>query len=190
MRAVVLSTCLMALCLLAGCGFHLRRASELPPQLHSLYITGAGSTSLIRSLRRNLTSDSTTIVDDPTLASAILDINRAAGSSALLAVSSAGLPIEYRVTYTVQFSLMVGNAVLIEHQTIALTRTYNYNIQDAIGNEEQEQALYNGMQTDIAQLIVFRIQAAAKNAMPPVVVPAPAKATVPAPAAATASSSH
>lgn len=146
----------------------------------------------MRNLRRNLASDSTTIVDDPTLASAVLDISQASGSSTLLAISRSGQPIEYRVTYSVRFSLMVGNAVLIEPQTIALTRTYNYNIADAAGNEETEQALGNAMETDIAQLIVFRIQAAAKNALPPVAVPAPAKATVPAPApaAATASSSH
>lgn len=177
--------CLVVFSLLAGCGFHLRRAAELPPQLHALYING-GSIDLVRSLRRNLASGSTTIVDDPTLASAILDINRASGSSTLLAISSAGVPIEYRVTYTVQFSLMVGNAVLIEPQTIALTRTYNYNVQNAIGNQEQEQALYSAMQTDIAQLIVFRIQAAARNALPP----APAKTAMAVPAATTASSSH
>ena len=190
MRAVALGASLAALSLLAGCGFHLRRAAELPPQLHALYITGPGSSNLMRNLRRNLASDTTTIVDDPTLASAVLDVSQASSSSTLLAISRSGQPIEYRVTYSVRFSLMVGNAVLIEPQTIALTRTYNYNIADAAGNEETEQALGNAMETDIAQLIVFRIQAAARNAMPPAVAPVPAKTTVSAPAIATTSSSH
>lgn len=189
-RAAALAACFTALGLLAGCGFHLRRAPVLPPQLHALYIGGSASTNLMRSLRRNLASDTTTIVDDPTLATAILDIRKASRSSTLLAISRSGQPLEYRVTYKLEFSLMVGNAVLIEPQTLALTRTYNYNVQDAIGNQEQEDALYNAMETDLAQLIVFRIQAAAANALPPAVVPAPAKVTVPAPAAATASSSH
>lgn len=181
MRVAALVACLMTLGVLAGCGFHLRRAAELPPQLHALYISG-GSTSLLRNLRRNLASDRTTIVDNPTLASAVLSISQASGSSTLLAISRSGQPIEYRVTYRVRFSLMVGNAVLIEPQTIALTRTYNYNIADAAGNEETEDALNNAMETDIAQLIVFRIQAAAKNALLPIAVPAPA--------ATTTSSSH
>lgn len=189
MRAATLAACLAALSLLSACGFHLRRAAELPPQLHALYISG-GSTDLVRNLRRNLASDRTIIVDDPTLASAVLSITQASSSSTLLAISRSGQPIEYRVIYSVRFSLMVGNAVLIEPQTIALTRTYNYNIADAAGNEETEEALNNAMQTDIAQLIVFRIQAAAKNALPPAVVPAPAKATMSAPAAATAPSTH
>lgn len=190
MRAAALTVCLAALSLLSGCGFHLRRAPVLPPQLHALYIGGSASTNLMRSLRRNLASDTTTIVDDPTLATATLDIRKASRSSTLLAISRSGQPLEYRVTYRVEFTLMVGNAVLIEPQTLALTRTYNYNIQDAIGNQEQEDALETTMETDLAQLIVFRIQAAAKSALPPVAVPAPAKATVPTPAAATASSRH
>jgi len=190
MRAATLAACLAVLSLLAGCGFHLRRAPVLPPQLRALYITGAGSSNLMRNLRRNLASDTTTIVDDATQATAVLNIMKASGSSSLLALDSAGQPLEYRVTYRVEFTLRVGNAVLIEPQTLALTRTYNYNIQDAIGNQEQEDALETAMETDLAQLIVFRIQAAAKNALPPVVVPAPAKITASAPAAATATSSH
>lgn len=190
MRAATLATCLAALSLLSACGFHLRRPPVLPPQLHALYITGAGSSNLMRNLRRNLASDTTTVVDDPTQATAVLNIMKAGGSSTLLALDSAGQPLEYRVTYAVEFTLMVGNAVLIEPQTLALTRTYNYNIQDAIGNQEQEDTLDTSMETDIAQLIVFRIQAAAKNALPPVVVPAPVKTIVAAPAAATESSSH
>ena len=182
MRAAALVACLGVLCLLVGCGFHLRRAPELPPQLHALYISGSISSNLMRSLRRNLASDTTTIVDAPTLATAILDIRRASRSSSLLAISRTGQPLEYRVTYKLEFSLMVGNAILIEPQTLALTRTYNYNVQDAIGNQEQEEALESGMETDLAQLIVFRIQAAAKNALPPAIAPAPA--------AATASSGH
>jgi len=190
MRATALAACLMSLSFLAGCGFHLRRALTLPPQLHALYIGGSASSTLMRNLRRNLESGTTTIVDDPTLATAILDIRKASQSSTLLAISRSGQPLEYRVTYRVEFSLMVGNAVLIEPQSLALTRTYNYSVQDAIGNQEQEDALETAMETDLAQLIVFRIQAAAKNALPPMVMPAPANTTLSAPAVATASPGH
>ena len=182
-RALALAACLTTLSLLAGCGFHLRRAAELPPQLHALYITGAGSSNLMRDLRRNLASDTTTIVGDPTQATAVLNIMKVSRSRSLLALNNVGQPLEYRVTYGVLFSLTVGNAVLIEPQTLALTRTYNYNIQDAIGNQEQEDALETAMETDLAQLIIFRIQAAAKNAWPPL----PAKAVTSAPTPATSS---
>lgn len=189
-RILRLASVASFLTLLVGCGFHLRRPPELPPQLRDLYISGSASSNLMRNLRRNLASDTTTIVDDPTLATATLDIRNSSRRSTMLAISRSGKPLEYRVTYTLEFSLMVGNAVLIEPQTLALTRTYNYNIQDAIGNQEQEDALETTMETDLAQLIVFRIQAAAKNALPPVIAAAPANATVPAPAATSAPPSH
>ncbi|MFI4967399.1 MAG: LPS assembly lipoprotein LptE [Gammaproteobacteria bacterium] len=177
--------------LLSACGFHLRRAPDLPPQMRTIYVSGNKGSDLVRYLRRNLATDSTKIVDDPSLASSTLDIIGVSQRSSLLAINSTGQPLEYKVFYQVEFSLLVGNTMLIEPQTLVLTRTYNYNITDAIGNQEQEENLYGAMAVDMAQLIVFRIQAAARAATrPPVTAAAPVKATVLAPASATRTSGH
>lgn len=187
---VMASAALLAM--LGACGFHLRQAPDLPPQMRSIFIsiTKGSGVNLTRDLRRILATDSTNVVDDPALATTVLKIDDVNRSSRLMAISGAGnqagSPVEYRVTYQVEFSLLVGNTMLIEPQTLVLTRTYNYNVSDAIGNQEQEEGLYNAMATDMAQLIVFRIQAAAKSASrPPVTAAAPVKAAVQAPAAAT-----
>ena len=174
--------------LLTACGFHLRRPPELPAQMRAIYISGGGGSSplLVRNLRRDLETGSSQVVDDATLATAYLKINRVNQYSTLLAISSTGAPLEYKVVYEVEFSLLVGNVMLIEPQTLVLSRTYNYNISDAIGNQEQEQGLYSTMAVDMAQLITFRIEAAAKASLqPPPATPAPAKTTSPAPAVAT-----
>ena len=170
---------------LSACGFHLRQAPVLPAQMRAIYISGAEG-DLARYLRRDLATDNTQIVDDLAQATAVLRITGVGRNSSLLAISSAGTPLEYKVYYRTEFSLMVGNSMLLEPQTLVLTRTYNYNIADAIGNEEQEEALYGAMAVDMAQLIVFRIQAAARSAtQAPVTVAAPAKATLQAPPAVT-----
>jgi len=192
MRALYpgLAAAAMLASLLTACGFHLRRPPELPAQMRAIYISDAtdyinaninGGTDetpvLVRNLRRDLETGSSQVVDDPTLATALLNIARVNQYSTLLAINNKGVPLEYKVVYQVEFSLQVGNVMLIEPQTLVLSRTYNYNIADAIGNQEQEQGLYASMAGDMAQLITFRIEAAAKAAMqPPAVRPAPAPA--------------
>lgn len=185
-RSLRIAACAALLGALSACGFHLRQPPDLPPQMRNIYISGAKGNDLVRYLRRDLATDSTQIVDDPGLATSILEIKGVGRRSSLLAISSVGTPLEYKVYYQVEFSLLVGNTMLIEPQTLVLTRTYNYNIADAVGNEEQEEALYGAMAVDMAQLMVFRIQAAARAASrPPVAAPVPAKVTTAAPVAAT-----
>lgn len=161
--------------LLTACGFHLRGAPVLPAQMRAIYISGDDAL-LVRDLRRALETGSSQVVDDPTRATASLNIIRATQSHTLLAISNTGVPLQYKVSYQVQFSLLVGNSMLIEPQTLVLSRTYNYNISDAIGNQEQEQGLYSTMAADMAQRITYRIQAAALSALPPG-TPAPASTT-------------
>lgn len=186
-----LMVCALLMGTLAACGFHLRRPADLPPQMRVIYISGSlggNNTALLRSLRRDLATGNAQVVDDPTLATAILRIVNVTRGSSLLAISNTGVPLEYRVYYQAQFSLLVGSTMLIEPQTLVLTRTYNYSISDAIGNEEQEAGLYGAMAEDMAQLITFRIHAAAKAATrvpAPVTVAVPAKVTVQSPSAAT-----
>ena len=166
------AVCGMLFCLTA-CGFHLRRATELPADMRSIYISGgtaiSGDTSgnLLRYLRRDLATANCQVLDEPTKATAMLRIDNVQQDSTLLAISALGTPLEYKVTYRVDFSLLVGNAVLIEPQTLVLSRAYNYNISNAIANQEQADALSGAMAIDMAQLIVFRIQAAARSAQLP-----------------------
>ncbi|HEV2109785.1 MAG TPA: LPS assembly lipoprotein LptE [Gammaproteobacteria bacterium] len=187
-----LAACVLLLGALTACGFQLRQPPNLPPQMRAIYISsGNGSIALIRNLRRDLTAGNSQVVDDPGQATAYLKIVSVSQNSSLLAISNTGVPLEYKAYYQVEFSLQAGNNMVVEPQTLVLTRTYNYNISDAIGNQEQAQGLFNAMATDMAQLITFRIQAAAKAAMPvPSATAAPAKATLQAPPAATRPSGH
>jgi LPS-assembly lipoprotein len=158
-----------------GCGLHFRQAPVLPTSMHHLYISaGSGDAALVRELRRSLTSDSTHIVSDPAESSATLGILKAQQLSRVLTVNNLGQPTEYEVAYQVDFDLQAGGAMLIPRQTLTLTRNYAYSVSNAVGNQEQANVLYGALSRDMAQLIVFRIEAAARAA--------PAAATAPSPA--------
>ena len=179
---------IVALCLsLSACGFHLRQAPDLPPSMRKIYVAAPGqSGQLLRELRRSLASDNTEILTTPEGATTTLSIISVTQVSRPLAVNRLGEAVQNQVTYTVEFSLIVDGATVLEPQTVDITRNYAYSVANAVANEEQEQALEAAMAKDVSQFIAFRIAAAAKN-MPraSATAVAPVPATRPAPAAVT-----
>lgn len=191
---------LLLLMALGGCGFHVREAPKLPPAMRLVYISAPGDNSgLVRELRRGLASDQTQITLDPAAATATLDIYKVEHSSRPLAVSRFGRAVQHEAAYQVQFSLMANGVVVLEPQILTLTRAYNFSVSNAIGNEQQADVLYDAMAQQMAQLIIFRIQAAVQHmpaaalatsvpptqanpyAPPPIVLPPPATGSPPAP---------
>ena len=151
--------------LLAGCGFHLRRPAHLPAAMQHTYINDSGSNyELVRDLHRSLSTPATTVTDDATKATATLNILSAQRFQRVLSVSNIGQPLEYQVAYRIQFSLIAANGkTLIAPQTLTLTRNYAYDIANTLGDTEQANVLYKSMEDNMAQLILFRIQAASRT---------------------------
>ena len=175
-----------ALCLLtlSACGFHLRQAPQLPTEMQRLYIATSGQASgLVRELARDFGSVDTHIVMDPNAATATLTILQAQQSSRVLSVNNLGQPLEYEVAYEVQFSLSSNGGTRILPQDLTLTRNYTYSISNAVANQEQANVLYKALDRDMAQLIVFRILAAARAATSPHPAADAASARLPTPAA-------
>ena len=149
--------------LLAGCGFHLRGPAHLPAAMQRTYIADAGGdTELVRELRRNLITPTTKVTGDATTATAVLNILKSQRFQRVLSVSNTGQPLEYQVAYEVQFSLTAaGGKTLLAAQT--LTRNYAYDVANVIGDTEQANVLYNALESDMAQLILFRLEAAGRR---------------------------
>jgi LPS-assembly lipoprotein len=182
---------------LTACGFHFRQAPDLPPSMRHIYIATPGNNgTLLRELRRDLASDDTEILPTPLGATTVLSIIGVSHSSRPMALSRTGQPLEYQVTYQVEFSLVVQGSTIMEPQAVDLRRNYTYSITNAIANEEQEQNLEDALSRDVAQFIVYRVIAAARSlpaslaALPATApaaasVAAPVTTTAPAPATAT-----
>ena len=160
MRIVKRSVFALAL-LLTGCGWHLRQPAQLPAAMQRTYINDAtGDTELVRQLRRSLITPTSNVIEDATTATATLNILNARQFQRVLSVSNTGQPLEYQVAYQVQFSLTDAKGkALIEAQTLTLTRNYAYDVANALGDVEQANVLYKAMQDNMAQLILFRLQA-------------------------------
>ena len=187
MTGLRLASVTLGVMLLTACGFHFRQAPDLPPSMRHIYIAAPGNNGvLLRELRRDLASDDTVILPTPEGATTVLSIIGVTNSSRPLTLSRNGRPLEYQVTYRVEFSLLVQDTVIVEPQTVDLKRNYTYSVSNAIANEEQEQNLQDALSRDVAQFIVYRVVAAARSLSPslaamPVTakVPAAASVTVP-----------
>lgn len=156
----------MVVCLLlVGCGFHLRQPAHLPAAMQRTYIVdSSGNTELVRELRRNLLTPTTSVTDDANSATATLNILNGRRFQRVLSVSNTGQPLEYQVAYQVQFSLTAPGKTLIAPQTLTLTRNYAYDIANTLGDTEQANVLYKAMEDNMAQLILFRLEAAGRGA--------------------------
>lgn len=152
---------------LTGCGFHLRNNNDLPSVMQRTYLViPAGNDELVRELRRNLSTDRAMVTEDPTAATATLTVLSAQRLRRVLSVNNLGRPVEQEVAYQVQFSLTSPDGTLISPQTLTLKRNYAYDEANALGNAEQSDVLYAALQRDMAQLILFRIEAVGRNASP------------------------
>ncbi len=160
MRALAV---IVAMLILAGCGFHLRTAQEdhLPPRFANLRVTMSGSglryPKVVLVMRRMLRDHGASVfsgqVPLPTLAlmgetltPVVVSINNSGGAAA------------YLLDYTLSFVLLdaKGRAIL-GPETIRVQREYNFNPLNILSMAREKRYIENRMRRSAARQIVARI---------------------------------
>ena len=154
----------LSLVLLAGCGFQLRGAAELP--FESIYVPGNGGVAL--ALKRSIQAGSRTVVlDDPRQAQARLDVTQESRQKEILSLTAEGRVREYRLLYRVGFRVHDGKGLeFVAPSLLQVTRDMTYSDAQLLAKEAEEQALYRDMQNDMVQQIMRRL-ATAKRPLAP-----------------------
>jgi LPS-assembly lipoprotein len=145
---------------LAGCGFQLRRAPELP--FKTIYLSGFKPHSpLAEELRRQIaTSTTTRVVEVPAQAEVVLDGQTDKRDKGVVVSTAAGEVREMQLRLHLQFRLRTqAGKELIPSTAIVLSRDMTYNERDALGKEQEEEMLYRAMQADIANQVLRRLAA-------------------------------
>jgi LPS-assembly lipoprotein len=149
--------------LLSSCGFHLRGEATFP--FHALYISGAGGTPYYYELTRVLRSNkTTTLVDTPDKADAILDLSKATGvDKQILALSGGGKVREFLLVQVIGFRVHDGKGgEWLPYGEIRIRRDFSYTDSQALAKESEERLLVADMQSDAVQQTIRRLQAAHK----------------------------
>jgi len=147
------------LLVLAGCGFQLRGAANLP--YDTLHVAAAPTSTFATQLRRAVTSGSQTkVVNNPKDAQATLHVLGEAREKSILSLSAGGRVREYQLRYRVQYRVAdKDNKELRAPTTILLHRDFSFNDTDTLSKESEEALLYRDMQTDAVNQLLRQLQA-------------------------------
>ena len=149
----------LASVVLAGCGFQLRGAAQLP--FSTLYVQVANTSPLAHEIRRNLRATNARLVDSPAEAQATLIIMSELREKQILSLGGQGRVREYQLRYRIGYQVTDGKTTtLIAPSEILLKRDISFNDSDVLAKEAEEALLYRDMQSDAVNQLVRRLQAA------------------------------
>jgi LPS-assembly lipoprotein len=156
MRHLVISIWLLVL---AGCGFQLRGAANLPYE--TLHVSAAPTSIFATQLRRAVASGSQTkVVDNPKEAQATLFVLEELREKVILSLSGGGRVREFQLRYRVSYRVAdKDNKELRATTQILLRRDFSFNDQDTLSKESEEALLYRDMQTDAVNQLMRQLQA-------------------------------
>jgi LPS-assembly lipoprotein len=145
---------------LAGCGFELRGAVDVPPGLSPVYVQGGGLVG--RSIETRLEGGGVPVTRTPAEAGLVIDILSQDRGSRVVAVDSRGKALAYMLTYRVRFAARDRSGTeIIEPQVLTLDRTFDDNPDVAVlGKEQETDIIYSDMADDAADQVTFRLRAA------------------------------
>ncbi len=155
MRALLV----LALALLAGCGFQLRGTANLP--FDTIVVPGAGG-GIALDLKRNIQSGTNSkVVDDVKDAQAVLQFTEEVRAKEILSLTATGRVREFRLVYRVGFRVHDGKGgEFLPANSIQLTRDVTFNDAEILAKEAEEALLYRDMQFDMVQQVMRRLEAA------------------------------
>ena len=144
--------------LLSACGFQLRGAASIPPEMAQTYIETNDRYSLFyRELRSSLRRSGVEIVDAPAAATATFTIYSDSTGQRVLSVSARNVPREFEVFYSVYYDVVTSDKVLLAAREQILTRDYIWDETLVLGKEKEEQLLREAVVDDLIRVILIQL---------------------------------
>lgn len=152
---------LVLCCMLSACGFALRGTTELP--FDSIHINLPANSQFGAQMRRQIraASPTTAVVEEASQAEARLQILENSRSRTEVALNAQGRVQEYELQLRLTFQVIDAQAnILVPPTTLTAVRTLPYDDNVAQAKESEAQALYQSMQSGLAQRILHQLNAA------------------------------
>jgi LPS-assembly lipoprotein len=148
---------------LTGCGFHLRGAVDIPPELSPVFVRGGGLVG--RSIETRLVGGGVPSTDSAANAGLLVEILSEGRESRVVGVDQDGKALAYMLTYRVRFAATGRDGEqVIRPQELVLDRTFDDNPDVAVlGKVEESDIIYSDMADDAADQVLLRLRAALAN---------------------------
>jgi LPS-assembly lipoprotein len=145
--------------LLSGCGFHLRQAADLPPQMaRTQIIVEQENSDLVRRLMTLLEQGGVQFArgDDAT---AVLEIPVNRVVTEVLTIGNNARVQEYRISHTVQFRLLdASGAELLALQTLQQSREISFDEQRILATSREQEYLKKDLAETLSRMMVTRLE--------------------------------
>lgn len=150
---------------LAACGFQLREALVLPPDLGPVKVRSVDRYSpLAEALARSLSRAGAVPAAADAQDAAVLDLQAERWGDTPISVDSFGRAQEFSLRYAVVFELRrADGSALVPQQTIELSRDYISVPTQSEGTEGEREILQRELQREMAAAVLRRIDAVAKG---------------------------
>ena len=145
--------------LVAGCGFKLRGARQMP--FESIYLGMSPYLELTAAIRRQLRANGDTVITDKAEDAQVrLEVLADRKEKVILALNTQGKVREYQLRQRFSFKVRTpANEEIAPVSTIEVRRELTFNEADVLAKQEEEQLLVAEMQSDIIQQLLRRLQA-------------------------------
>lgn len=160
--------CLLISCLTAACGWQLRGSATASQGLERIYLSSTDEHGpLTTDVRQQLITQKVIITETASEAPVNLRILDENMDRRTAAVGADALTSAYELFMTVGYEVRDNGGELLTPRaaTASITRTYNYNPNDAASSAREEALVLREMRRDLAQQLIRRVSALYNDAI-------------------------
>jgi LPS-assembly lipoprotein len=145
---------------LSACGFQMRGASSVPPDMARTYIAAEDHRSLFyRRLSDSLRNVGVDVVETEAEATATFSILSDIPGQRVLSVSARNVPREFEVSRTVLYGVQTTDATLLATRSQTLTRDYTWDETQVLGKEKEGELLREAIVEDLVRIVLIQLSA-------------------------------
>jgi LPS-assembly lipoprotein len=139
--------------LMAACGYQLKQPYELHPALGKTHLALSLTSPLYQPLATALTNQGIVLVK-PEAAEAVLVIGQNHLVKEIQSIGVNNRVQEYRLVYQLDFRVLLGDDVVMDSNTLQLSKDYAFDIGQITGAQTEERLLREQLYEDMAQMII------------------------------------
>lgn len=156
---------------LSACGFHLAGTRPLPEPLRTVYIEVIVPYQVVQppletALRAGLQRRGAEVRGSGGPGTTVIRLSELEETREVLSIGRNGKALEFRLVTRVNYQVFRDSQALVEPGSLRMTRDYSFQPEQVLAKEAEEARLREFIQTEMAELMLLRLEAQLGHAAP------------------------
>lgn len=135
---------------------------DISRDITPVFIQQNSAFELAREIKDLLVSNNLSVAKSQEAASSQIALNKETKSQRVLSVDTDGRAREYLLNYTVNFTIKINQSKQVD-DSLSLERSLLFDTDAVVAVANESEILYKDMQSDVAYLILLKLQAHSLN---------------------------